>query len=161
MTAKTKKDSAGKALYLEFRNKQYTYQVVVVPHSISLENEVIPPVFMRRRVSIWHPRRNWQITKFQGVPTPERDAYGAFSKNLSEVSSEEFVEKTYHYVAKTFDNLFSQDWKLYERPLVVEYSYEDLALLANGKTPNGLYRRIERSRKAVSWGDSIFNEVEV
>jgi hypothetical protein len=44
----------------------------------------------------------------------------------------------------------------------VEFSYEDLTAIRDGKTPNQLYRRIERSRKAVSWSDELFNaEVEV
>jgi hypothetical protein len=160
-TAKTKKDAVGKALYLEFRKDQYTYQVILTPHAISLENEIVPPSFMRRRVSIWHPRRNWQIDKLTRSQVPTRDAYGAFEQNPVEVGVENFAENIYGFIKSQFNNLISQDWKLYERPLVVEFSYEDLNAIQNGKTPNGLYRRIERSRKAVSWSDSLFNEVAV
>ena len=161
-TAKTKKDAVGKALYLEFRKDQYTYQVILVPHSISLANEVVPPAFIRRRVSVWHPRRNWQLDKLTSAPVPTRDAYGAFEQNPVEIGVEDFVSKVYAKIAGQFANLNAQGWTLYERPLVVEYSYEDLDAIQNGKTPNQLYRRVERSRKAVAWDDSLFNaEVEV
>jgi hypothetical protein len=160
-TAKTKKDSVGKALYLEFRKDQYTYQVIITPHAISFENEIVSPAFMRRRVSIWHPRRNWQIDKLSRAIVPNRDAYGAFENNPIEVGVENYAENIYGYIKSQFNNLLAQDWKLYERPLVVEFSYEDLSAIQSGKTPNQLYRRIERSRKAVSWSESLFNEVAV
>jgi hypothetical protein len=161
-TAKTKKDAVGKALYLEFRKDQYTYQVVITPHAITLENEVVPPAFIRRRVSVWHPRRNWQLDKLNRVQVPTRDADGNFEQNAIEVGVENFVETAYGFIKSQFNNLLAQDWKLYERPLVVEFSYEDLTAIRDGKTPNQLYRRIERSRKAVSWSDELFNaEVEV
>ena len=161
-TAKTKKDAVGKALYLEFRKDQYTYQVVITPHAITLENEVVPPAFIRRRVSVWHPRRNWQLDKLNRVETPTRDADGNFEQNSVEVGVENFAETAYGFIKGQFNNLLAQDWKLYERPLVVEFSYEDLTAIRDGKTPNQLYRRIERSRKAVSWSDELFNaEVEV
>lgn len=161
-TAKTKKDAVGKALYLEFRKDQYTYQVVITPHAITLENEVVPPAFIRRRVSVWHPRRNWQIDKLNRVEVPTRDADGNFEQNSVEVGVENFAETAYGFIKGQFNNLLAQDWKLYERPLVVEFSYEDLTAIRDGKTPNQLYRRIERSRKAVAWSDELFNaEVEV
>lgn len=161
-TAKTKKDAVGKALYLEFRKDQYTYQVVITPHAITLENEVVPPAFIRRRVSVWHPRRNWQLDKLNRVEVPTRDADGNFEQNSVEVGVENFAETAYGFIKGQFNNLLAQDWKLYERPLVVEFSYEDLSAIRDGKTPNQLYRRIERSRKAVSWSDELFNaEVEV
>jgi hypothetical protein len=161
-TAKTKKDAVGKALYLEFRKDQYTYQVVITPHAITLENEVVPPAFIRRRVSVWHPRRNWQLDKLNRVETPTRDADGNFEQNSVEVGVENFAETAYGFIKGQFNNLLAQDWKLYERPLVVEFSYEDLTAIRDGKTPNQLYRRIERSRKAVAWSDELFNaEVEV
>lgn len=161
-TAKTKKDAVGKALYLEFRKDQYTYQVILTPHAISLENEVIPPAFLRRRVSVWHPRRNWQLDKFSRVATPSRDSYGAFEQNPVEVGVENYVEEVFAQISAQLRNLSSQGWELFERPLVVEFSHEDLDAIAQGKTPNQLYRRVERSRKALAWGDSLFNpEVEV
>lgn len=161
-TAKTKKDAVGKALYLEFRKDQYTYQVILTPHSISLENEVVAPAFIRRRISVWHPRRNWQIDKLTKVKVPTRDSDGKFEKNPVEISVENYAEESFGFIKGQFKNLLAQEWKLYERPLVVEFSYEDLTAIQQGKTPNQLYRRIERSRKAVAWDDSLFNvEVEV
>lgn len=161
-TAKTKKDAVGKALYLEFRKDQYTYQVIVTPHAITLENEVIPPAFLRRRVSVWHPRRNWQLDKFSSVHRPSRDADGNFDQTDLEIGVENYAEEIFKSMSGQLRNLQSQGWQLYERPLVVEFSHEDLDAIAQGKTPNQLYRRVERSRKALSWGDSLFNpEVEV
>lgn len=158
-TLKTKKDAVGKALYLEFRNNQFTYQVIFTPWAISLENEVVPFANLRRRVSSFHPRRNWTLEKNSSTTyqPPIRDAYGNFEQRDVEVAKDH-AEYNFSVVAHQFNQLFSQGWTLYKRPLAVEFSYEDLANIRDGKTPNGLYRRIERSRKALSWGESLFNE---
>ncbi len=155
-TAKTKKDAVGKALYLEFRKDQYTFQVILTPHSISLENEVVNPAYIRRRISVWHPRRNWQVERLN-VSAPSRDAYGEFEKNPIEIGVENYVAEVFAKLNGSFRNLVGQGWTLYEKPLVVEFSYEDLSAIQQSKTPNQLYRRIERSRKALGWSEEPFN----
>lgn len=162
-TLKTKKDAAGKALYLEFRKDAYTYQVILTPWSITLENEVVPFANLRRRISTYHPRRNWTIEKNSyplSYPAPARDAYGQFEK-VDIDSAKNHADVNVSALAHQFNQLFNQGWTLFQRPLVVEFSYEDLANIRDAKTPNGLYRRIERSRKALSWGDSLFNSIPV
>lgn len=162
-TLKTKKDAAGKALYLEFRKDAYTFQMIFTPWAITLENEVVPFANLRRRISTYHPRRNWTIDKNFGpssYPAPPRDAYGEFEK-LDLDQAKEHAGQNVSAVAHQFNQLYAQGWTLYQRPLAVEFSYEDLANIRDGKTPNGLYRRIERSRKALSWGESLFNSVAV
>jgi hypothetical protein len=162
-TLKTKKDAAGRALYLEFRKDVYTYQMIMTPWAITLENEVVPFANLRRRISTYHPRRNWTIEKNHyptSYPAPSRDAYGEFEK-LELDQARDHAGQNVGAVAHQFNQLFQQGWTLYQRPLAVEFSYEDLANIRDGKTPNGLYRRIERSRKALSWGESLFNSVAV
>lgn len=160
MTAETIKDAVGKALYLEMRKDQYTYQIILTPHSLSFETkEIIAPAYIRRRVSVWHPRRNWQIDKFAGsdVQVPKRDADGNFEAFDSRIAVDAYAESVFKKFSKTFENLASQGWTLYKRPIAVEISAEDLDSISKSKMSNALYRRIERSRKSFGWEDSLFN----
>lgn len=157
-TAKTKKDAVGKALYLEFRKDQYTYQVILTPHAVSLEKELIYPTFVRRRISVWHPRRNWNIDKLKVDNALSRDANGNIEQFASDISVQSVIDEIYQKFGRNFENLLAQGWNLYQKPISVEVSYEDLDLLKDGKMSNNLYRRIERSRKAFDWTESLFNE---
>jgi hypothetical protein len=161
MNAKTEKDCAGKALYLEFRKDNYTYQVIITPPAIDIEGNYVPASAMERRISSWHPRRNWN---FSSVPTNadfalQRDADGSFSQML-DTAQAQFVASVHikRLIARTLDSLFHKGWALLKQPVAVEATYKDLALIKSGKTSNDLVRRIERSRKAFGFPEALFDE---
>lgn len=156
MTAKDKKDVAGKALYLEFRMAQYTYQTVVVPLTVIADNSAIVPLTsIRRRISVWHPRRNWGFDRSQIKNFP-RDAYGAFEKGSAEERNSDLQSLSSGFYSTQYDNLVRQGWELYKTPLVVEFTFEELETVASGKMPVALYRRIERVRKNQGWAEELF-----
>jgi hypothetical protein len=161
MNAKTEKDCAGKALYLEFRKDNYTYQVIITPPAIDIEGNYVPASAMERRISSWHPRRNWN---FSSVPTNadfalQRDADGSFSQ-MPDTAQAQFVASVHikRLIARTLDSLFHKGWTLFKQPVAVEATYKDLALIKSGKTSNDLVRRIERSRKAFGFPEALFDE---
>jgi hypothetical protein len=164
VNAKNEKDCAGKALYLEFRKADYTYQMVMMPNTINMAGtEIIPATVMTRRISTWHPRRNWGFTdNRRGRVIIERDPVEGFMKYEAERARELAgdVFKSLN-LESTMTSLFHKGWTLYKTPLVVEFSYKDINTAQTAKTPNDLIRRIQRSREAAGWGESYFNEVAV
>jgi hypothetical protein len=160
MTAKDKKDVAGKALYLEFRKGQYTYQVITTPLTVGADNSTIVPfTTLRRRISTWHPRRNWGVDKSR-LTGFSRDAYGDFEKDTRQVRDADLANLVGSLMTNQFASLVSQGWELYKHPLVVEFNYDELDIVHNGKMPVPLYRRIERVRKNQGWPESLVNPEE-
>ncbi len=160
MNAKTEKDSAGKALYLEFRKDNYTYQMVVMPNTISMDGaQVIPATVMTRRISSWNPRRNWGFAdNRRSRIVIDRDPVAGFvqyeAERARELAGDVFKSLD---LQSTMSSLFHKGWTLFKTPLVVEFSYKDIQTAQQSKTPNDLIRRIQRSREAAGWGESYFN----
>lgn len=166
MSEKTLKDAAGMALYLEFRLEHYTTQVIVTPAAIGLDGKVIPSYFMRRRISTWSPRANWNIDRTLDVigdprrPTEmslERDpATGVFAKFPdADKSLQLLIQNVAYSLRVQVDTLSNQSWSIFKKPMVVEASYADLSDLDEYRTPNQLVRRIVRSRVGAGWGESL------
>ena len=160
MNAKTEKDCAGKALYLEFRKENYTYQMIATPPAIDVNGNFIPACAMERRLSSYHPRKNWNFTS---VPTNdsfkiERDASGDFSQIDLTSAGEIGALHIQRLFARTIDSLFHRGWTLFKTPVAVEVTYKDLATIKSGKTSNDLIRRIERSRKHFGFPEELFDQ---
>jgi hypothetical protein len=157
MTTKDKKDVAGKALYLEFRKGSYTYQTVLVPLSIVADNSMAAPFkILRRRISIWHPRRNWSADVSRKKDF-SRDAYGAFEKQDYASSTEKLGTLIEGLYGSQFASLVNQEWEIFKNPLVAEFNYDELETVASGKMPVSLYRRFERIRKNQGWPEELVN----
>jgi hypothetical protein len=160
MNAKTEKDCAGKALYLELRKDNYTYQVIVTPPAINVEGNYVPACVMERRISSWHPRRNWN---FSSIPTNadyaiERTAVGGFTQIEVGDAQKIGAQHINRLLSRTLDSLFHKGWTLFQKPVAVETTYKDLELIKSGKTSNDLVRRVERSRKAFGFPEALFAE---
>lgn len=160
MNANTEKTVVGKALYLELRKDNYTYQMIITPPATNAEGGVIPACVMERRLSSWHPRKNWN---FSSVPTTgdfvlPRQASGEFQQE-TDLNRVKHISATHLHrlVSKTIDSLIHRDWKLLKQPITVEATYKDVELIKSGKTSNELVRRIERSRKAFNFPEALFD----
>lgn len=165
MNAKTEKDCAGKALYLEIRKDNYTYQIVVTPPAIDIEGKYVPTSVMERRISSWHPRKNWHFSSvpsnFGGDFALPRSADGNFEQVDAVAAQAIGAKHIKRLLAVTLDSLFHKGWTLFKQPVAVEVTYKDLALIKSGKTSNDLVRRIERSRKAFGFPEALFDEPAV
>lgn len=161
MTVKDKKDIAGKALYLEFRKEQYTYQTIATPVSVLADKSgIVSFSILRRRISVWHPRRNWSHD-LSREKTFARDAYGEFEKTSNLEDANEKANKILGGVyGNHWSSLVNQEWQIFKKPLAVEFTYEELDTIASGKMPVSLYRRIERVRKNQGWGEDLFNPAD-
>ena len=160
MNAKTEKDSAGKALYLEFRNGIETYQMVMMPHTISLDGSFShPAMVLSRKTNSWVRRKNWGFSSGRGLVELQRDPVSGYAQMGLDEAQREAAHMFRQLVDSTLNTLFHNGWTLYRNPLVVEFSYKDLENARARKTPNDLLRRIQRSREAAGWGESIHNTV--
>ena len=157
---KTGKDAAGKALYLEFRKENYTYQLVLVPDTLSLDKQTIRPAkLMSRRVTSWHPRRNWAFTGPSNAGQLNlRDHNGDFEQMLDYTAEEFSAGRITAMVQALLHTFRTRGYSLYKHPLFVEFSFDEAESVSNSNTPNTLYRRILRNREAFGWDSAVFVE---
>jgi len=159
-STKTGKDAAGKALYLEFRKENYTYQLVLLPDSLSLDKQTIRPArLMSRRVTSWHPRRNWAFTgPSVSSELNKRDHNGDFELLMPDEAKNFAASRIVVMVQSLLHTFRTRGYSLYKHPLFVEFSYDEAESVSNSNTPNTLYRRILRNREAFGWGSEVFVE---
>lgn len=157
---KTGKDAAGKALYLEFRKENYTYQLVLLPDTLSLDKQTIRPArLMSRRVTSWHPRRNWAFAgPSVASELSQRDHNGDFENMLLDDATNFAASRLVTMVQAFLHTFRTRGYSLYKHPLFVEVSYDEAESVSNSNTPNTLYRRILRNREAFGWGSEVFVE---
>lgn len=160
---KTLKDAVAKALYLEFRQENNTYQAVITPEVIDLHGNVRKATALTRKISVWHPRRNWnfEVSK-NSVLTGRRDpgTGGALPTDLDHAGELAFQSMPMG-LAQNLARLVSQNYEMFKTPVVVELSYEDVDTISAMKTPVGLIRRIQRTRVAAGWGEDFINPLPV
>jgi hypothetical protein len=153
MSAKNKKDVAGKALYVEFRKEGYTYQFILTPEA-NFNGQFYPVHFVRRNMNAWQARKNWSIDSTRHLVAPPSDAMGDFSQASKEEADEASLLKL-QFVKTTLSDLFYKEWKVFQTPIAVEVTYEDLDIIAQKKTPQALIRRIQRSRVHFGFGEEL------
>jgi hypothetical protein len=158
MSVKNKKDSAGKALYVEFRKAGYTYQFILTPEA-TFNGQFYPVHFMRRNMNSFQSRKNWAIDATRHLPSPPLDASGDFAQ-ASDAEAKSMAELKLQFVKSTLSDLFYKEWKVFKNPIAVEVTYEDLDLIAQKKTPQALIRRIQRSRVEFGFGEDLVSTAE-
>jgi hypothetical protein len=160
MSEKTEKDAAGKALYMEFRKENYTYQVIVTPALVSLDKSFVhKPYQMARRITSWHPRKNWAFNAGDIPAALTRDADGNFeSKTDDERNAIIGEQASTSHLRYLMDNMFARGYTLFKQPIFVEVAFKDLDMMKNGNTPQDLVRRIVRSREGFGFPTELFTE---
>jgi hypothetical protein len=150
----------GKALYMEFRKTVNTAQIIITPEGITAEGKFVPSSSWRRQISAWSPKKPWKcypngesairqtdfdMTKALQTETDLENATFISSNMLGSINS-------------VLNNLFSNDWVLYEKPIVLEFSQEDLEDTLNWATPSALIRRILRARKELGFAEELLDQ---
>jgi len=158
MSVKNKKDSAGKALYVEFRKAGYTYQFILTPEA-TFNGQFYPVHFMRRNMNAFQSRKNWAIDATRHLPSPPLDEVGGFAQ-ASDVEAKQMAELKLQFVKSTLSDLFYKEWVVFKNPIAVEVTYEDLDLIGQKKTPQALIRRIQRSRIEFGFGEDLVPSTE-
>jgi len=151
---------AGQALYLEMTNsKGDTAQLLLVPMGI-IDGKVSNPVMLRRTLTQWSPRAQWQIDKIQTSPVPTvpigtTATFGTMSDEETQQLSLEVLAP----IRNQLSYLMEKDWKLRnDKPLVVEVSQQDLIDVSKWSSPQGLLRRVLRTRKEAGFPEELFTK---
>lgn len=150
----------GKALYMEFRKLVNTAQIIITPEGFTAEGEFVPSSSWRRQISAWSPKKPWRVynngdwatrrTNFMETKVLQSSPTAEIAK---EVSAEMLND-----LAKVLDQLHANDWKLFQTPIVLEFSQEDLDDTKNQQTPSALVRRILRARKELGFPEEILDQ---
>lgn len=153
----------GKALYLEFRRENYTLQMVLLPDSIDELGNYKPVSLMRRQISSYHPRKSWRFDSpsYSTTPTLKEYAVGADNTmNVLDLTTAKFVAKmNLQFIKPLLSQVHHQGWTLQNKPIAVEFSHEDRTLVEGKNTPQGLVRRILRSREVFGFDKELFTTV--
>ncbi|MGL4998165.1 MAG: hypothetical protein ACRC5T_04290 [Cetobacterium sp.] len=138
----------GSALYLELRRGTGTAQVLVTPTlAHPVRGTTIPVNVLTRQISSTNPRRGWKFytTDFSDFPT-------GLTPNEATAHTGKYINDITAY----FLGLASGGWTLYESPLSVEMSLDDLEEIITTETPNALLRRMMRVRAEAGFMDELF-----
>ena len=151
---------AGQALYLEMTNtKGDTAQILLVPMGI-IDGTVSNPVMLRRTLTQWSPRAQWQIDKIQTSPVPTvPSGTTATFGTMSDEEAEQLSLEVLAPIRNQLSYLMEKDWKLRnDKPLVVEVSQQDLIDVIKWSSPQGLLRRVLRTRKEAGFPEELFTK---
>jgi hypothetical protein len=152
----------GEALYLEFRKGVNTAQVIITPEALTSAGVYVPTSTWRRQISQWSPRKQWSLYTPEGEVVRGRSENAKLSGSLgigsSAVGAYEYASEALLPLTSTLNNLINNEWILFEKPIVVEFSEEDLANTINNETPQALIRRILRVRKEFGFPEELIAE---
>jgi hypothetical protein len=151
---------AGQALYLEMSNaKGDTAQLLLVPMGI-IDGKVSQPVMLRRTLTQWSPRAQWQLDKIQTrqvptIPSGTTATFGTMSNEEAQALSLEVLSP----IRNQLSYLMEKGWTLRnDKPLVVEVSQQDLIDVDKWSSPQGLLRRVLRTRKEAGFPEELFTK---
>lgn len=148
MTAK----SVAKTLYLEFRRENHTAQVILTPPiNNPITGKFESAHVLNRQISESNPRRPW---KFYTSDNPSDLGFAA--------TMEEGAKRSLPIVnelSSFFSGFYAGGWTLYQTPLVIEMSQDDLTAIAGKETPNALIRRVIRARTEAGFSEDLWNEL--
>ena len=150
----------GKALYLEFRKEQYTIQLVLTPEAVNENGEYVPIKLMRRQISSYHPRKTWRFDSAgTGATNEHKDKVIQFDNSFKqfETADAKYLGKmALQFVKPLLSQLHHQGWVIEKSPFAIEFAQEDATKIAEGATPQGLVRRILRTREALGFPTDLF-----
>lgn len=146
----------GKALYLEFRRNKETNQIIITPEAVNASGKYVPISTYRRRISTENPRKTWKqmSTTFRSEVDPTTNTLVQLGKEHALAT---FADRTVYNLG-LFTQLMNSGWSLYKQPFVVEVTQDDLEDIRLSKTPYKILGRITRCRRALNFGESLFNE---
>ena len=145
----------GKALYMEFRKGGMTQQVIFTPEGVSRSGKYVPITTYRRRISESTPRKVWRqmSTLFKSETNPDNSLV-----QLGKEHALSTVRDRVSYTDGLFNQLIDRGWSLYKQPIAIEVTPDDLEDVRDSKTPYKIIARITRSRRHLSFGESLWAE---
>lgn len=136
----------GIAVYSEFIREGQTMQLIITPDAYTTDGRLMPMTIVRRVVTNITPKAQWKIISNGSI-----DA----TTEISDFEKATFMEGRSRNIARIFDDLIRQNWKIENRPILIEMSRHDADDISKSKTPNKIIYRIHISRKALGFSESL------
>lgn len=159
----TQSKLVGQSLYFELVSNLDTKSVsqIIITPSVILDGKRIPNSMIRRSVSQWSPRAQWQITQIATtvIDTKLVGTEREFVKDLTSDAKNSLVLETLSPIQKQLDYLLQKEWMLRDGKFItVETSEQDVIDISKYNTPQGLIRRITRTRKDAGFPETLVAE---
>lgn len=159
----TQSKLVGQSLYFELVSKQDTKSIsqIIITPSVILDGKRVPNAMIRRSVSQWSPRAQWQITQIS-TKVSDTKLFGTereFVKTMSSDDKNSLVLETLSPIQKQLAYLLEKEWMLRDGKFItVETSEQDVIDINQYNTPQGLIRRIMRTRKDAGFPETLVAE---
>ena len=147
------KDVQGVALYAEFRRPGATSQIIITPDGYNEEGRQVPAAIYRRVVTPEATKKQWRQTKLR-VTSKMRECMD-HGTTLDDSQKERIAEKRYEIAKSLFQGFIDGGWTITKEPLFIEASKKDMTDIRQGKTPNKMLYRINQTRKAQGFPESV------
>lgn len=147
------KDVQGVALYAEFRKTGATMQLIITPDGYSEEGKEVPANIYRRVVTPSTPKKQWRSSNLR-VTSKMRECKD-YGTTLPDYEKNTIAEKRFAVAEQLFDSLLNGGWAIEKEPLFIETSKKDMTDIRQGKTPNKMLYRINQTRKAQGFPESV------
>jgi hypothetical protein len=159
MSEVNEREAIAKALYIELREGNYTYQFVLTPDTVSADkSKVYKSTICHRRVSHWSPRKNWRFTgAYNHIESYERDPMGSFVQVADKETLDKMANEVIRGFSDSFATLSRRGYVMTKLPIAVEMSEKDCKTFSEYKMSPDLYRRILRSREDLDYPAEVFD----
>ena len=147
------KDVQGVALYAEFRKPGATTQIIVTPDGYTEEGKEVPAALYRRVVTPDTPKKQWRSSNMRVTSAMRRCK--DTGTTLQDYERATIAEKRFSFASQLFDSLVNGGWVIEKEPLFIEASKKDMTDIRQGKTPNKLLYRVNQTRKAQGFPESV------
>lgn len=149
--------SVGTAVLFEFRRDGKTTQHIVTPESANPANgQIVPVNLVTRQLSATEPRRSWKIREASVVS--KGDTYGHIVPISDPGEAMREGASRAQFLITFFEGLSLGGWKLYKTPVAIEMTGDDVAEIAEHKTPQALIRRMVNARLEAGFDKSFWAE---
>jgi hypothetical protein len=149
-------DLQGVGLYAEFRKPNATLQIFITPDGYDEAGSIVTAHAYRRTVTPWSPKKQWRSSSLR--ITHRMGEVRGYGGELSAYELEKIASKRLAPLSSLFENLIKQGWSVEKEPFFIECSKKDLTDVRMAKTPAKLMYRINQTRKAMGFPESLIPE---
>ena len=118
---KSAKDTAGLALYLEFRKPGYTYQLIITQPVITLDGKPSRARTLRRRMNSFQARKNWHFDAVGNRPMMTVD--GKFEE-IDVLNAKDLSARNLGSIMPLLNQMFHQELKQLLRQMRLQLSLQ-------------------------------------
>jgi len=141
----------GYVVYTEFRQGASTLQMFFTPDGFTTEGRFVGMKRHHRVISEATPKKQWKISS-----APDHDVRNNVVDGEPLTYDAEFADERLGFCHSLLNTMLNGGWEMVKHPVVVEASKKDMDDLAAFKTPTKIIYRINQTREAAGFPESLF-----